>query len=199
LRLAAALALAGFALVSCRTVPSVRPTAAAELRPVETTDGSAASWSPAHRLQWDDYRARPPADRDEAAVTATSLNWGFSCVDDEFTFEIVATFFPDRSWVNPMVFVQQGAAQRTLRHEQTHFDLTEVYARLARQFFRQLRRPCDRSEAELTALGGRFVRQEFDAQRRYDRETANGRDGPAQSRWEREVRERLEALADFVR
>ncbi len=193
-----ALALAG-AAVSCRTTPEHRPPAvAARPRPIEAADGSAVPWSAESPLQWTDYRARPPAGRDEAAATVTSLIWGFRCEGGEFTVQVVAAFFPDRSWVNPMIFAQPDSARRTLAHEQTHFDLTELYARRARRSFRALTRPCERPEEDLTALGERFVREELDAQRRYDQETANGRDGPAQSRWAREIREQLDTLTAFT-
>jgi hypothetical protein len=194
-----ALMLAGLAAASCR-IASAPPASAAAPEPPVTPAASEDTlpWSAARPLRWSDYRGRPPAGRDEAAATVAGLLWGFRCVDDAFTLHMAASFFPDRSWVNPLVFVQPGANLRTLQHEQTHFDLTEVYARLTRQFFVQLRRPCDRTEDELTVMGQRFVREEFSAQRRYDEETANGRDGPAQARWDHQVHERLEVLRSFA-
>ena len=67
--------------------------------------------------------------------------------------------------------LESGESARILRHEQTHFDLTEVYARRMRRFFEELYNPCGRPEEELPDVGERFVREEADAQRRYDNET----------------------------
>jgi hypothetical protein len=158
----------------------------------------AVPWSARRRLAWSDFRARPPAGRPEAAVTATSLVWGFHCAGEEFTFQTVAVFLPDRSWVDPTVSIQLGSGMATLRHEQTHFDLTEVFARRMRRFFQALSRPCDSTTEQLADLGGRFVQDESEAQREYDRATANGRDGPAQSRWNEDVAHWLDALASFA-
>ena len=196
-----ALSLAGLTAVSCRTAPvppSSAPRTDAVTKGSDLVNEDSLSWSSSSPLRWPDYRARPPAGHDEAAVTVTGLVWGYRCVDDAFSVHVAAAFFPDRSWVNPLVFVQPGSSQRTLQHEQTHFDLTEVYARLTRQFFRELSRPCDRSEDELASLGQRFVRDELDAQRRYDQETANGRDAGAQAGWDRRVHEQLETLKAFA-
>jgi len=164
--------------------------------PDKTLNGGVA-WS-SKRLVWSDYRARNPAGADEAAMTALSLAWGFHCTGDVFTFRVAATFFPERSWVDPMIFTQPGSALQTLQHEQLHFDITEVYARRMRQFFATLDRPCSRTEEALTRLAERFISDEADAQRRYDRDTANGRDGAGQNRWNREIGEGLKALASFA-
>jgi hypothetical protein len=153
-------------------------------------------WSP-KRLTWDDYRGHQPPGAAEAAVTATSLEWGFQCVGDAFTFHVQADFYPDRSWVNPMIFAQLDSNLRTLRHEQLHFDVTEVYARRMRQTYATLDRPCARTEDELSELGERSLKDEANAQKRYDRETANGRDNQGQSRWERQIGETLRNLAVF--
>jgi len=153
-------------------------------------------WSP-KQLTWNDYRGRQPPGAAEAAVTATSLEWGFQCVGDAFAFHVLAAFYPDRSWVNPMIFSVLESNLRTLRHEQLHFDITEVYARRMRQTYATLDRPCARTEDELTALGERSLKDEADAQKRYDRETANGRDNQGQSRWERQIGETLRSLAAF--
>jgi hypothetical protein len=159
----------------------------------------ALPWSSARPLAWSDFRGRPPAGHAEAAVTATGVIWGFHCTGDTFTFQVAAVFLPDRSWVDPSVSIQLGSGMGTLRHEQTHFDLTEVYARRMRQAFGTLSRPCDRTEEQLAGLGERFVRDESDAQRRYDEATANGRAAPAQSRWENDVQHWLEDLGAFTR
>jgi hypothetical protein len=153
-------------------------------------------WSP-RLLTWNDYRGHAPAGAAEAAVTATSIEWGFQCVGDAFTFHVKAAFYPDRSWVNPMIFAQLDSNLRTLRHEQLHFDITEVYARRMRQAYATLDRPCARTEDELTGLGERSLEDEGDAQKRYDRETANGRDNQGQSRWARQIGETLRRLAVF--
>jgi len=200
LRLAARLACVALSVVACRPqVPAganAPPMVAQEAN--EAVPAGALTWSTDRPLGWRDFRARPPAGHAEAAVTATGVVWGFHCAGDVFTFQMTATFIPDRSWVDPSVSIQLGGGMGVLRHEQTHFDLTEVYARRMRQSFSTLSRPCDRATDELTQMGDRFVREESSTQIRYDQETANGRAGTAQARWERDVKSWLDGLAAYA-
>jgi hypothetical protein len=198
--LVAGLACIPVAGLSCRPQirQSVPPRSNAEQPLTGVAPAGALAWSATRRLAWSDFRARPPAGRPEAAVTATSLIWGFHCTGDEFTFQAVAVFLPDQSWVDATISIQLGSGLETLRHEQTHFDLTEVFARRLRQFFRTLSRPCDGSAERISDSGDRFVHDESDAQRRYDEATANGRAAAAQSRWDRDVQQWLEALAPYA-
>ena len=180
---------------SSRSAP---PTSNVEQPVSVVVPAGALPWSATRRLAWSDFRARPPAGRAEAAVTATSVIWGFHCTADAFTFESVAVFFPDRSWVDPTVSIQLGGGMGTLRHEQTHFDLTEVFVRRMRRFFGELSRPCDSTAERLSGLGDRFVHDEADAQHEYDAATANGRAVSAQSRWDADVQRWLTELAAFT-
>jgi hypothetical protein len=170
---------------SCRARPPASPqTRVAPSAPIV--------WSAARPLTWSDFRARPGlAGTLAAALTASRLTSRFVCSGEQFEFEMTAWFLPDQSWVKPELFVQPGSSQAALRHEQTHFDLTEVHARRARQYFREIARPCGQSMDQLQRSAERFSDELGDDQDRYDRETLNGRDGNAQFSWEAHVRRRL--------
>jgi hypothetical protein len=156
-------------------------------------------WSADRPLTWADFRARPDIASGAAALTMTTVIQRFACSGELFGFEATAVFFPDRSWVNKPLFVELGIDVWGLRHEQTHFDLTEVHARRARQFFATLARPCGYSVEQLSELGARFVNDASTAQVRYDRETGHGRDGSAQAWWDGHVKAQLGALAAYER
>ena len=130
-------------------------------------------------------------------MTASSLLWGFECTDADLEVQVAAAFFPDRSWVKADLLM--SADRSVLQHERTHFDLTEAFARRMRRFFRILEVPCDHTDDELLALGAQFVRDEADGQRRYDLETANGRDQEGQAQWDASVKQALASLTAFSR
>jgi hypothetical protein len=197
LALVGAMAVAGGCRASAPVPPAPPPTAS-EAAPSEPAPET-IPWSADRPLRWTDFRAQPAAGTDGAALTMTTLTVRFACSDELFGFEVTAVFFPNRSWVNRMLFVELGSEAWGLRHEQTHFDLTEVHARRARQFLSELARPCDRSAPQLSELGEGFINDAMDAQARYDRETIHGRDGRAQARWDSQVRQQLAALAAFER
>jgi len=158
----------------------------------------AIEWSETRRLSWPDFKAKPPSGQLVGARSALGFGYSFGCRDGQLHARVVARFHPDKSWVGYRI-ISSGLASRVgLQHEQTHFDLAEVYARRIRQFFRQLKDPCPRSDAELERLADRLFRNESAAQRRYDTETESGQRGDRQEKWDKDVAQQLAELAAFV-
>jgi hypothetical protein len=160
---------------------------------------NAIRWSADRRLTWADFRGPVPASPgDEGARTAYSLFYGARCAGRRFEFRVVASVLPRESWVSPVVLQSPPLSARSLRHEQTHFDLSEVHARTMRQYFRDLAEPCKRSEEELNVLAQQFLRAESIAQRRYDEETNFGRISGKQHDWETEIGRQITGLNAFA-
>jgi hypothetical protein len=157
----------------------------------------AIGWSATRRLSWSDFQGIAPARGDESALTSYSLFHGASCTGKTFDFRVVAAFLPRQSWVRPAVLANAANNSRTLRHEQTHFDLSEVHARRMRRYFAELFEPCMKTTEELGALAQRFIREEGAAQRKYDEETNHGRVTKKQAEWEAEVGRQLASLGKF--
>jgi hypothetical protein len=154
------------------------------------TAGEGTPWT-TRKLTWGDYRAAAPLGAPEAAMSVVGLQWGFRCTGARFAFEVHAVFFPEKSWVKRAIILDQQHSRSTLRHEQTHFDISEVHARRMQRALQALTRPCARSVEALGEVGDGFLKGESDAQRRYDDETANGRDARAQARWDVDVETEL--------
>ena len=166
----------------------------------EISAAGAIPWSANRPLTWDDFRGPvPPSPGDEGARTAYSLFYGARCAGRKFEFRVVASVLPGESWVSPVVLKSPPLSARSLRHEQTHFDLSEVHARTMRQYFRDLAEPCKRTEEELNVLAQQFLRAESVAQKRYDEETNFGRISGKQNDWETEITRQITALDAFAR
>jgi hypothetical protein len=164
----------------------------------EMAPHEAVPWSASRRLTWDDFRGVPPAgEKERAAETAYSLFYAVSCKGRTFDFQVVAAVLPRQSWVRPSVLTDAVQNSRTLRHEQTHFDLSEVHARRMRRYFAELSQPCMKSSSELEALSDRLIRDETAAQRRYDEETSHGRLAQRQATWDADVARQIAALGKF--
>ena len=158
----------------------------------DMAEDRAVAWS-TRRLTWDDFQGAPPADGSEGAITAYTLYSAWKCRGDVFEFHIVAGFRPRQSWVRAVVLRDTVQRRTVLVHEQTHFDLAEVHARLMRRAFRDLERPCQQSDRQLSALAQRLGQAEKAEQRRYDAETRHGLLGDEQARWTLQTRRRLAA------
>ncbi len=194
-------ALLTLALLGCASAPPParrpRPSAPAststaldDLTRSDMTADRAFAWS-TRRLIWDDFQGDPPADGSEGAVTAYTIYSAWKCRGDAFEFRVVAGFRPRQSWVKAIVLRDSVQRRTVLVHEQTHFDLAEVHARLMRRAFRDLERPCRQSDGELSALAARLGQAEKAEQRRYDAETKHGLNASQQAAWSGAVAGRL--------
>jgi hypothetical protein len=158
----------------------------------------AFAWSEARRLTWSDFQGSPPGGGEESALTAYGLYYAWRCRGPAFGFRVIAAFRPRQSWVKTAVLGDSTQSGPVLQHEQTHFDLSEVYARRMRQYFAGLASACGKTDAELGAIAQRLVQEEKAEQRRYDAETRHGLAAGPQALWTAEVARRLAALARYA-
>jgi hypothetical protein len=104
-----------------------------------TRPGTAAArdihWDTRRPLSWSDFRGPvdAAADGQQVAMTAASLRWNYEYALEhgenacEYWIQRVASeavFNPDDSWARPGYLTDA-----ILRHEQSHFDLTEIFRR----------------------------------------------------------------------
>ena len=180
-------------------------TKAAEPTLAQTIDAQIASeeaivWTLRRPLTWADFKGEPP---NEAGIVAARTVYriidGAQCARSKFEYRVVTTFRPKDSWVRHSILRTPADSARALRHEQTHFDLSEVHARRLRRYFAELMAPCKMSPSDFSAAANRMEHDEKAAQVLYDSETQNGRVAAQQTRWDREVDSQLLALSKFVR
>ena len=153
----------------------------------------AFAWSGGRRLTWDDFQGDPPTEGSEGAKTFYTLYSAWKCRGDVFEFRVIAGFRPRQSWVKAVVLNDTTQRRTVLGHEQTHFDLAEVHARIMRRAFGDLVRPCSQTDAQLSALAQRLAQEEKAEQRRYDAETNHGLVAARQAAWTLQTRRRLAA------
>ena len=161
---------------------------------------NAIVWAQRRPLAWGDFKGQPPAEASPvAAQTHYALLHGAGCTGAKFEFRVVAAFVPGESWVRTNMLRSAAEGARALRHEQTHFDITEVHARRLRRYYAELMAPCRIPSNDLAAAAGRIGRDEKAAQVQYDAETDNGRTPAQQARWDRDIAGQLTALAKYVK
>jgi hypothetical protein len=151
----------------------------------------AIAWTAGRRLSWNDFQATPPTDGSEGAKTSYTLYSVWKCRGSVFEFRVIAGFRPRQSWVKSVVLNDTTQRRTVLGHEQTHFDLAEVHARIMRRTFGDLARPCSNTDAQLSALAQRLAQNEKAEQRRYDTETNHGLRASQQAGWSTAVARRL--------
>ncbi len=143
-----------------------------------------------------DFQGRPgPSDR-LAAMTSADIKANAACRDFVFTGTVQATFDPNTSWFRD----PKTATPALLRHEQLHFDLTEVYTRLLRQKLVafQTKVNCNKLQPAFNNFT-KTVYSEWDReQNRYDQDTNHGLNTARQEFWEKQTALRLTQLQAFA-
>lgn len=162
-----------------------------ELMRGDLADDHAISWSAGRRLTWRDFQGTPPTDGSEGAMTSYTLYSAWKCLGAMFEYRVIAGFRPRQSWVKAVVLNDTTQRRTVLGHEQAHFDLAEVHARIMRRAFRGLDRPCSMSDGDLAGLVQRLIQAEKAEQRRYDAETNHGLRASQQEAWSAAVARRL--------
>jgi len=199
--IAAAIALALAA--GCATASSRH--AAAEPTLAQTITAQLAKedgipWSDKRPLTWADFKGPAPSGSGVvAAETAYTIIHGFRCIGSKFDYRVVAAFRPRDSWVRPALLRTPADSARALRHEQTHFDVSEVHARRLRRYLAEVMAPCYIPTGDLSSMASRIERDEKAAQELYDRETDHGRAPTVQARWDKDIDSQLLALGKFAR
>jgi hypothetical protein len=140
----------------------------------------------------------PEATSTAAAVTTYALAWETACTTDGFSFRVASVFLPDQSWVRVSVLDRLEESQRTLAHEQAHFDISEIHARRTRQAFSRLSTPCRLTEQQLSEIVQPIVDADQAMQTRYDEETAHGLNQRQQEAWGGDIARRLRDLERYA-
>lgn len=146
-------------------------------------------WTTERPLAWTDFLGAPNASSTAAALTAYEMRTRVLCSDERPSYSVTVHFLPEHSWVKP-----NQQLDRTLAHEQGHFDLGEVTARRLREELTALDATCGAPSPKFRELLAEHQRKDADLQRSYDRQTMYGTDTMAQRRWERQIESWLRSI-----
>jgi hypothetical protein len=133
-------------------------------------------WSYGRPLTWDDFLCEPKQNTDAVALTSTALGIAYNLSSGQLHYEITCNFSKVKSW---------GILKTSyiLAHEQGHFDITEIYARILhrellgykfnRRTFRQ----------DVNEIYDRVVKEKEAFQLMYDGQTDHSRNKKVQQEW----------------
>ncbi|SMB98110.1 hypothetical protein SAMN00120144_3487 [Hymenobacter roseosalivarius DSM 11622] len=151
-------------------------------------------WSANRPLTWADFKTKPtPADR-LAALTSATIDVQAGCVDFKFTSTVRAVFVPTESWVRDSA----TATPNLLRHEQLHFNITELHARRMRQKIALLKLDCKRLQPTFKNATKAIFAEWQKEEARYDQETNHGLNLDRQKTWEIQVKQRMALLEQYA-
>ena len=155
------------------------------------SDGHLIDWSASRKLTWKDFTASPDRTSSNAALTSSSINVEFGYNKSGLTYTIKCRFNKNLSW---------GRIKNDyiLAHEQGHFDISELYARMLYKSLKEYSFNSRTVNKDINDLYNAVMKQHRDLQQLYDLETDHSRDASQQDRWEIKIRELLDQFKDFA-
>jgi hypothetical protein len=153
-------------------------------------------WYPDIELIAGDFQQNAPETPPSDAQSWTGVEFSGDCWQGEFTYEVYAIFHRDSSWLAP-----GKATEQVLHHEKIHFDISEIYARKLRKALSSLVDACGNMEVtrakidSVTRINQRALTLE---QKKFDRQTRHGSNIKKQIEWEKQIRDRLAELAEYI-
>ena len=155
------------------------------------------AWDAQKKISWSDFKGAP----DYGNLYAATANSGIShaiAIDgsgfyDKKESTVTAHFYPTFSWFKPA-----DTSDVLLRHEQAHFDITEIHARKLRKRIAQFTFSND-SHKEVSILYDNVESERRTMQEQFDADTRHSQDKQQEFTWENKIAQLLEDLEDYIK
>lgn len=148
-------------------------------------------WSESQKLTWADFRGTRTKGEDYVASTSSgiSFSYSFRLIDDEvdYKYTVICHFYPQESWYDVSY-----ASNYILKHEQTHFDISELHARILRKklaetnFSKYIKQ-------EIEVIYQDIENRRVAMQHRFDSETQHSKIKENEYQWEAFIAKQLES------
>lgn len=148
-------------------------------------------WSADRPLTWQDFKGRPSASSPNKAMTDSGMSISFTCEGGQAEVSLGCYFKKGSSWT------KTTESDRLLKHEQLHFDITELFTRKLRKQVSELDADCERMHRAIQKLYDDNYEAYAKFQAQYDKETRHSILEEEQLRWEKLVSDELKSLEEF--
>lgn len=159
-------------------------------------DVETIEWNESQKLLWNDFKGKAKTNTDAAAVTASGITFSYSVKKTDgqitsFKTQAYAHFYPKSSW-----YIASRCNDHILKHEQLHFDITELHVRIFRYRI-SLLEVSNNVKSQLNALHKEINKELADMQEAYDTQSQNSINKEAQAKWNTYVAENLKTFEAF--
>ncbi len=153
---------------------------------MEKENSARVTWTPEVKLSWDDFQATPHESNGKvAALTCSIITYKYHCEGEELIISVFAEFSKELSWVKP-----EAKSDYVLKHEQLHFDITELYARILEEELAMRQFVCGEENLVEEVVDDIMSQWEY-FQHKYDKETFYSLDESMQLSWNSFIADRL--------
>lgn len=149
-------------------------------------------WYENNKLSWNDFQAKPIKNAPNAALTNCNITFNLKQVNDSVRIEITNFFDKSKSWVK-----KNAKTDYLLNHEQKHFDLFEVYARILRMKMLEEKYTFSNIQKKLTKIYNETMSESNTMQNKYDKESKHSLDSINQKKWDIYIENELIKYSNF--
>lgn len=146
-------------------------------------------WSENQKLTWEDFRGRPVRSASFVASTNTGISFQYSysitngTVDVEYAVE--SFFKPEGSW-----YIPERVNPYILKHEQAHFDISELHARMLRKKLAG-RNFSKKIKSEIESTYQQVEQKRRAMQTAFDEESDHSRNNEKEDFWQKYIANQL--------
>ena len=144
-----------------------------------------------HLLTWDDFKGAPKSNTPYKALTETQTTFEITMKDGEAIISIQNYFDKNSSWT------KERNNNKLLEHEQTHFNISELWTRKFRQKLNGKAYRIKEFQKELNALHNEIHKESKAMQAEYDKETEHSVNEANQQKWNKKISNELQKLSAF--
>jgi len=146
-------------------------------------------WNENHRLSWSDFKAPHRSGVSYVASTSSGISFSYASSERngkiELNITVHSNFYPESSWVNP-----KEASAYILAHEQAHFDISEIHARILRKKISETTFS-KKAKEELTNLYKEVDKMRKAMQHLFDKESDHSKIKEKEVEWEAYIKQQL--------
>jgi hypothetical protein len=150
------------------------------------------SWTADYHLKWDDFKAKVAVGNKFSALTHSGFTASYSSVGNKVDFNVQSTMERDKSWVKP-----EKKTDYLLKHEQGHFDITEIFTRKLRKRLVEKKFKSKTFESEYHSIYENTLKELHSEQEKYDDETEHSIAEKKQEEWNLKITKQLEELDNY--
>jgi len=154
-----------------------------------STSNEKIAWDENQQLTWSDFKGTPDPTGGFVASTSSGMSVSFSFKTrngiTEGDHTVISNFYPEMSW-----FLPEKVSPYILKHEQTHFDISELHARKLREGMSSVEMgPSAKSKIE--QLYHIVEEERKQMQSKFDKETDHSKNKAYEKQWETYVANQL--------
>lgn len=159
-------------------------------------DNDKIYWNENHQLKWEDFKVTHENRYKGSARSALNYHYDYTINETKLFFIVKCYFIKSKSWVKAWV-KESKKSEKILSHEQTHFNIAELYARkLKKKLFEYIFFE-DNVNNDFKVLTSRNFKDSEDMDQRYDFETNFSKDTIKQEFWNKKILQELDELKSF--